>query len=162
MHWSNLGNFEGARQEDTFYVILRWQLLLVAMSGKDIDALVVPGLGDLGHLRHLRQRRLLAEATVIDGAWPADVVPGDLLDVVIELVGMAVLVIDIAVPVAAWHVTPDALDGHITFLEVVKRVHDLFEATHLPGDLIDGHLGAKFPIWAQSHHVLIKEHKGVV
>src|SRR4029077_5238719 len=89
-------------------------------------------------------------------------VPAYLLDAVIELIGMAVWVVDIDVPVAARHVAPDALNADLLLLEIGMGVGDLFEAAALPSDLVDRDLGRKFAVSAMVHHLFWEQHKGVM
>ena len=64
-------------------------------------------------------------------------VPADLLDAVVELDRVPVGIVDVDVPVAARHVTTDALDRNLLLLEVRVGVENLFQASALPGDLVD-------------------------
>src|SRR5262245_17335513 len=107
------------------------------MAAKDIHPLVVQRFDDLSVFRPLRQRRLLAKAAIVDSPRLTQVIPADLLDAIIKLIGMPIRIVDIAVPVAAWHVTTNALDGDITLLKVVKRIDHFFETTDLPGNLVN-------------------------
>ena len=75
---------------------------------------------------------------------------------------MPVGIVDVDVPVAAWHVAPDALDRDLQFLEIGVGVEDLLEASTLPGDLVDGDLGAELPVGAVVHDLLVEEHERVV
>src|SRR5205823_4522382 len=105
------------------------------MPAKNIHTFVVQRLNDLSIFRHLWQRWLLAKATIVDSARLAQVIPAHLLDAIIKLVGVPIRIVDIAVPVAARHVTAHALNRDITLLKVVKRLDHLFEAPDLPGNL---------------------------
>src|SRR5882672_243877 len=132
------------------------------MSAKDVHTLIVQRLDDLSVLRHLRQRRFLAKATIVDGPRLAQVIPTYLLDAVIKLIGVPIRVVDIAVPVAARHVTAHALDGDVTLLKVVKRINNFFKAPNLPGDLVNSHFRAEFAIRPKVHHSLVEQHKRVM
>ena len=131
------------------------------MAREHVDALL-DRFGQLGRFGHLRQWRLLVEAAVIHVARLAQPVPADLLDAVVELVGVAVGVVDIDVPVAARHVAPDPLDADLLLLEIGVGVDDLLEAAALPGDLVDRDLGREFAVGAVVHDPLREQHKGVV
>ena len=102
------------------------------------------------------------EAAVIHVARLRAPVPADLLDAVIELVGVAVGVVDIDVPVAARHVAADPLDADLLLLEIAVRVGDLLEAAALPGDLVDRDLGREFAVGAMVHDLLREQHHRVV
>src|SRR5215510_13915278 len=132
------------------------------MSAKDVHTFVVQRLNDLSVLRHLRQRRLLAKATIVDRPRLAQIIPTYLLDTVIKLIGVPIRVVDIAVPVAARHVTAYTLDGDVTLLKVVKRINHFFEAANLPGDLVNGHFRAKFAIRPKVHDSFVEQHKRVM
>src|SRR5262245_20210773 len=132
------------------------------MSAKDVHSLVVQCLDDLSIFRYLRQRRFLAKATIVDGPRLAQIIPTYLLDTVIKLIGVPIRVIDIAVPVAARHVTAHTLDRDITLLKVMKRIDHFFEAANLPGDLVNGHFRAKFAIRPEVHDSFVEQHKRVM
>ena len=131
------------------------------MPREHVDALL-DRFGQLGRFGHLRQGRLLVEAAVIHVARLAQPVPADLLDAVVELVGVTVGVVDIDVPVAARHVAPDALDADLLLLEIGVRVDNLLKAAALPGDLVDRDLGRKFAVGAVVHDPFREQDKGVV
>src|SRR5262249_50412875 len=100
------------------------QAVARAMAREDVDALLLR-FGHLLHFGHLWERRLFMEAAVVHVAWLARLVPPDLLDTVIELVGVTVRVVHIDVPVAPRHVAADALDADLLLLEIAVRVDDL-------------------------------------
>ncbi len=75
---------------------------------------------------------------------------------------MPVGIVDVDVPVAARHVTTDALDRNLLLFEIRVGVEDLLQAPALPRDLVDGDLGAELPIGAMVHHLLVEEHERVV
>ena len=68
-------------------------------------------------------------------------VPADLLDAVIDLVGVALGIGRIGVPVRARHVAADAARIDADRLEPVDAVADLAQGADLPGDLVGGDLG---------------------
>src|SRR5262245_11703216 len=116
------------------------------MPAKDVHTLIVQRLDDLSVFRHLWQRWLLAKATIIDSPWLAQIIPAHLLDAIIKLIGVSIRVVDIAVPIAARHVTAHALDGDITLLKIVKRIDHFFKAANLPGNLVNGYFRTEFAI----------------
>src|SRR5262247_1652313 len=128
------------------------------MPAKDVHTLVVQRLSDLNVFRHLRQRWLLAKATIVDSPRLAQIIPTYLLDTVIKLIGVPIRVVDIAVPVAARHVTAHTLDRDITLLKVMKRIDYFFEAANLPGDLVNGHFRTKFAIRPEVHDPFVEQH----
>src|SRR6266545_2756404 len=158
---ADLGDLERPGQEHALDVegLSRRRLRVVARE--DVDPLLLR-VYEFGRLRHLRQGRLLLEAAVIQFARLRPLVPADLLDTVIELVGVAVGIVDIDVPVAARHVAADPLDPDLLFLEIAVRLGDLLQAAALPGDLVDRDLGGEFAVGAEIHHPLREQHKGVV
>src|SRR5262249_58155699 len=89
-------------------------------------------------------------------------VPSDLFDAVVERGRVAVGIVHVDVAVAARHVAPDALDRDLVLLEVGVGVHDLAQASALPGDLVDGDLGRELPVGTEVHHLLVEEHERVV
>ena len=158
---ADLGDLERARQQHALDIVGRGQIAVGLVAGQQFDALC-GGFFQLGGLGHLRQLGLFLEAAVIHVARLRPLVPADLLDAVIELVGVAVRVVDIDVPVAARHVAPDALDADLLLLEIAVRVGDLLEAAALPGDLVDRDLGREFAVGALVHHRLREQHHRVV
>ena len=161
-HRADLGDLERPRQQHAVDII---GLAAVrqgrAMAGENVDAFSMR-LGDLGGLRHLRQFRLLAEPAIIHVARLRLLVPADLLDAVIEFVGVTVRVVDIGVPVAAGHVAPDALDADLLLLEIAVGLDDLLEAAALPGDLVDRDLGRELAVGAPVHDRLREQHHRVM
>src|ERR1700736_782909 len=158
---ADLGDLEGARQQDPIYIVFSSQVVAWAMPRVHLD-FPVDGLGQLGGFRHLRQWGLLVEAAVIHVARLAQPVPADLLDAVVEFVGVTVRVVDIDMPIAARHVAPDPLNADLLLLEIGVRIDNLFEATALPGDLIDRDLGREFAVGTMVHDPFREQHEGVV
>src|SRR6202012_3907664 len=68
-------------------------------------------------------------------------VPADLLDAVIDLVGVAFRIRWIGMPVRARYVAADAAWIDADRFEVFDAVADLAQRADLPGDLVGRHLG---------------------
>src|SRR5207302_11476316 len=89
--------------------------------------------------------------------------PTDLLDAVVQLVGVPVGIVEVGVPVGAGHVAAGALDGHAALFQPGNGLADLAQAAYLPGDLIDGHAwreaAARVERFADP---LVEHHEGVV
>jgi len=103
-------------------------------------------MGDsvLGRLHHLgvfgpvRELRRLGVAHAVHLARLRIPVPADLLDSVIELVGVAVGIRRIEMPVRSRQIAARAADLLAPPGEPVERVRHFLQRPDLPGDLIDG------------------------
>ena len=111
--------------------------------------------------RHLRQLGLLVEAALLHRRAASSAVPADLLDAVIELVGVAFGIGRIGVPVRARHVAADAA-GIDASHEIVDAVADLAQGADLPGDLVGRDLGRNLRSARWSMTALWEQHEGVM
>src|SRR3989304_4502485 len=69
--------------------------------------------------------------------------PAHLLDAVVELVRVAVGVIDVGVPVGARHVAAGALQAHALLRQPLRGRPHLGQAADLPGDLVNRDLAVR-------------------
>src|SRR5262249_46751390 len=84
----------------------------------------------------------LAKASVVHRSRLAVAVPADLLDAVVQLVGMPVGVERVDVPVRARSVATNAAHLHAVIGEEVDGVTNFTQRGDLQGDLADGHIAA--------------------
>src|SRR6266849_4242250 len=75
-------------------------------------------------------------------SWLRLAVPADLLDAVVQLVGVAIRIVEVGGPVRARAIAARALELDPTFEQVVDRIDRLTQALGLPGDLVDGDVRA--------------------
>ncbi len=136
-HRTDSRDLERTREQDAADVVgLRAAHLARAQTLLDGDP-VFGRLHHLGVFGLVRQLRRLRVAHAVHLARLRIPVPADLLDAVVELVGVAVGVRRIEMPVRSRQIAARAPDLLAPPRKPVERVRHFLQRPHLPGDLVE-------------------------
>ena len=145
LHRADTRDLEGPRQQDAVDVVGRRHGLHVPVPCCR-RASAGEGLFDLQVLRDVRLGRYRRHRLGPHVERLGVPVPADLLDTVVQLHGLIVGIIEVEMivrPRAASTCAAFPADVDVPVPQVLGGVHHLTPALHLPGDLVDGVLGAE-------------------
>src|SRR5712692_8614115 len=161
---SVLDDLERTRQKNTVYVVGSGQLHR-SVARADWHTCRRQRLLDLVEFGLDRDLDFLTHGATIF-SWLRLAVPADLLDAVVQLVGVTIRIVEVGCPVRAGAIAASALQLDPTFEQVVDRVDRLAQALGLPGDLVDGDVRAGIltfaGCWSRLSRLLLEQGERVV